>query len=301
MTYPIIVTHPGPFSEAFLQAWCASGRRVAEIWTSKPEKFGSLLQGASIRIRDTGPICDPLPDPHAQADALITFFSLRIIPQRLLDQFGPLAVNIHPALLPYYKGPVSRHALIKDGMADKYGGLTAHVLTQGIDEGPIIAQKPVLLGPKETIPVWEERLALAAAELMVTEVAHYLESDQKAAPQKPGSGCYRSRVEGEFVIDERKSLEEVRILLRQFRGGYVLCRPKGGFSKREKTFVNRFAKVLGPPSGTPAILRFSSIEMDISDARVKLLRPSQIDKLHAKIRHHTLASRARSIGRRAHL
>lgn len=73
----------------------------------------------------------------ASPDILITFGWRRIISEGVIDS-AELAVNIHPAILPDYKGyhPVP-HVLINN---EKYHGITAHLITKAMDAGDIVYQ-----------------------------------------------------------------------------------------------------------------------------------------------------------------
>jgi methionyl-tRNA formyltransferase len=298
---PIFISEPGPLAEAVLRAWLASGRLISEVWTSDPERLSRSLGRNAISFRDIGTPKTPLPDPPPFADTLLTVFTLHIIPPRLIERFGDRAVNLHPALLPFYKGPVPRQAMMKDGKADLYGGVTAHVLQADIDQGPIIAQAPVPLGPKETGPAWEYRLALAAARLLVTDVVAYLDGQVAAVPQDPKKGFYRKRLEREFLIDSEKTTADVKEILSTGRRMSFVCRPVGGFPGRPQTLVNRFGRRVGPPTGKAPVWTPFFAELDLADARVRLLRPSPVDKLTAAIRRHRRVWHARVIGRATHI
>lgn len=286
-------------AEAVLLAWLASGREIAEIWSSEPERLRSSLRQQNIVFRDLGRPKSPLPDPPAIVDTLFTVFTLRIIPPRLIERFGNRAVNFHPALLPFYKGATPRQAMLTEGTAGLHGGITAHVLEVGIDKGPIIAQARVPLAPRETGPAWEYRLARAAARLMVTDVVAFLDGRGTATPQDPDAGFYRHQIPGEFRIDSEKTVAEVEKLLVTGRRTTFVCRPDGGFPDRAQTFVNRFGRRLGPPTGKAAVWTPFRADLDLADARVRLLRPSPGDKIAAAIRRRRIVWQAKAIGRAA--
>ncbi|TKA98468.1 hypothetical protein FAZ78_00715 [Cereibacter changlensis] len=288
-------------AEAVLHAWIASGRQIAEVWSGEPERLGKALGHPHIVFRDIGALRSPLPDAPATADTLFTLFTLRIVPPRLIERFGRRGVNFHPALLPFYKGAVPRLAMLKEEAAGRHGGVTAHVIESGLDEGPIIAQAAVRLGPTETGPAWEDRLALAAARLMVVDVVAFLDGRGRAVPQDPEAGFYRRRIPGEFLIDSQKSVAEAEKILWTGRRTVFVCRPDGGFSGRSHTFVNRFGRRLGPPTGKAAVWTPFRAELDLADGRVSLLRPSPGDKIMAAFRRRRRIRRARSIGRAAQL
>lgn len=71
---------------------------------------------------------------------------MRIMSPVLLDPWAGKIINIHPSLLPIYKGTHTHERALADGA--KVHGCTVHYVTAELDSGPIIAQKevPVLEG-----------------------------------------------------------------------------------------------------------------------------------------------------------
>lgn len=95
------------------------------------------------------------------------------IPQEVIDLF-PLGIfNIHPSLLPKYKGPSPIQYTILNG--EKEGGVTIIKLDDEIDHGPILAQKTVLLDGKETLQYLTEKLFKLGSE-MIEEIVQKIEN-----------------------------------------------------------------------------------------------------------------------------
>ncbi|MGV9002341.1 MAG: methionyl-tRNA formyltransferase [Candidatus Saccharimonadaceae bacterium] len=91
----------------------------------------------------------------------------KIIPQSVIDLFTPGIVNVHPSLLPLYRGPSPIESAILNG--DTETGVTIMQLSAGMDAGPIYSQVTVLLNDTETLPELEPQLAeLGAQQLSVT-------------------------------------------------------------------------------------------------------------------------------------
>lgn len=68
---------------------------------------------------------------------------MRIIGPTLLQAYPWRIVNVHPSLLPAFPGKDAVGQALKYGV--KWTGATVHFVDKGIDTGPIIAQKPVLV------------------------------------------------------------------------------------------------------------------------------------------------------------
>ena len=73
---------------------------------------------------------------------------MRIISKKFLRSFGKNIINIHPSLLPKYKGLDTHLRAIKN--KDKYSGCTVHFVNSKLDSGKIILQKKIKIKKKET-------------------------------------------------------------------------------------------------------------------------------------------------------
>ena len=91
-----------------------------------------------------------------EIDLIVLAGYMRIIGQSLLSYYSNRILNIHPSLLPSFPG---LHG-IKD--AYEYGvkvtGVTVHLVDDGVDTGPIIAQEPVMILPEDTLETLEEKI-----------------------------------------------------------------------------------------------------------------------------------------------
>ena len=73
---------------------------------------------------------------------------LRILQKPMLDAFKNRIVNIHPSLLPAFPGLRAQKQALDQGV--KFTGCTVHFVDEGIDTGPIIAQRVVKIQKNET-------------------------------------------------------------------------------------------------------------------------------------------------------
>lgn len=97
----------------------------------------------------------------------------KIIPQNILDFFEPLGIiNIHPSLLPKYRGPSPIQSAIIDG--EKEAGISLIKLTQQMDAGPLIAQKKILISADDTTLSLEKKLLPQALALLRKYLPLYL-------------------------------------------------------------------------------------------------------------------------------
>lgn len=87
-----------------------------------------------------------------------------IIPQRILDMFPHGIWNIHPSLLPKYKGPSPIQATLLSG--DTTTGVTIIRLDDQIDHGPILAQEEIVLNGDETLTELKHSLFAHGSEMI---------------------------------------------------------------------------------------------------------------------------------------
>ena len=73
---------------------------------------------------------------------------MKILSGDFIKKFKGKILNIHPSLLPKYKGLKTHERVIKN--KEKYSGCTVHLVNSKLDSGKIILQKKVKLSKKET-------------------------------------------------------------------------------------------------------------------------------------------------------
>lgn len=93
---------------------------------------------------------------------------MKILPSEFVAALSPNLINTHPSLLPKYPGA---HA-VRDALADgaKVTGVTIHVVDEGVDTGPHIAQAEVAVLPDETEFELHERIKVVERELLIKTV-----------------------------------------------------------------------------------------------------------------------------------
>lgn len=105
----------------------------------------------------------------------------KIIPSAALaiPKFG--FVNIHPSLLPKYRGPSPVHAAIANGDAET--GVTLMLLDAEVDHGPLLAQERVEIPPAVTRSELDAFLAERGAQLLARTLPKYLAGRTAPQPQ----------------------------------------------------------------------------------------------------------------------
>ena len=90
---------------------------------------------------------------------------MRVLTPELLRAFPGRVVNIHPSLLPAFPGVNAQRQAFEHGV--KVTGCTVHFVDEGVDSGPIIAQRAVEIRPSDTVATLSERIHVAEHELFV--------------------------------------------------------------------------------------------------------------------------------------
>ena len=89
----------------------------------------------------------------------------KIIPQEIIDKFEGKLYNIHPSLLPKYRGPSPLQQQILDGVTDT--GVTIIKMDALMDHGPIVAVAHDTIRPDDTAVTLGERLFSLGADLIL--------------------------------------------------------------------------------------------------------------------------------------
>ena len=117
----------------------------------------------------------------------------RILPGSLLGIPARGFVNLHFSLLPAYRGAAPVQRALIDGSPET--GVTVIVLTEGMDEGPILAARRVAIDPEETAGELGERLAALGAPLLVEAVRSYVAGRLDPVPQDDSLATYAPKID----------------------------------------------------------------------------------------------------------
>lgn len=97
---------------------------------------------------------------------------MRILSDDFVERWAGRMVNIHPSLLPKYPGLNTHSQAIDAG--DRFGGCSVHIVTPGVDEGPVLAQTPVAIVPGDTAETLAERVRFAEHQLYPATLAAFV-------------------------------------------------------------------------------------------------------------------------------
>lgn len=145
-------------------------RHGIEVW--QPKKINEIVDKVS-----------QFPDP---VGVLVSFG--KIVPQSIIDLFEPGIINVHPSLLPIYRGPSPIESAIKNG--DSNTGISIMKLDAKMDAGPVYTQTLVALNGTENRPRLYEKLADLGARELVANLPGIVSGEIEAVPQDDNSAVY---------------------------------------------------------------------------------------------------------------
>jgi len=126
-----------------------------------------------------------------------------IIPQKVIDIFKYKIINIHPSILPKYRGSSPIQACLLNG--DRYTGVTLMQINDQMDAGPIISQYKVKLKGKETFPILKDYLSDLGATIMLDALPYYISKEILPKEQNHKKASYTEKIQktdGEVKLDD---------------------------------------------------------------------------------------------------
>lgn len=152
-------------------------------------------------------------------DLLVVSIYDRILPPEVLA-LAPLGgLNIHPSLLPRWRGPAPVARAILSGEGET--GLTFHLMDEGVDTGPILAQCRIPVLPDDTLLTVFDRMANAAPAVLLEAIAGHAAGTLRPLTQE-GAGSAAPRIT--FEEGHLDWTAPVTQLLRMIRA----CHPQPG-------------------------------------------------------------------------
>lgn len=282
---------PGRFSARTLWGCLEAGHEVCEFWYAakssrrlwKSDRLlgrwnpdwsvAAALAKGRISTRPVGVLRkDPQLWQRARelnADLLVSAEFSYVVPPEMLQLFPERAINLHPTLLPEFRGPCPIVWMLYQQAVERCGGVTLHLMNPELDDGPIIAQIRTPWNSKG-FRHWEADLGQAAHSLMIKHLPEFLRGRISPTLQPSGSGSYYRGLKSEqLVIDSSLPAKRVHHLLETI-GSFLSLRVQLG-SRLLK--VARFDRVIASaPTGCPPRVGPLRIELDVLDARVSLRR-----------------------------
>ncbi|MBU2495105.1 MAG: methionyl-tRNA formyltransferase [Candidatus Omnitrophota bacterium] len=139
----------------------------------------------------------------------------QMLEKTVLEISGKGVFNIHPSLLPRYRGaaPVE-HAILN---REQETGVTIIAVTRRMDAGPILTQRKVAIRPDEDTPALSGRLAKIGAELAADGLRQVENGTAVLTPQAENTATYAAKItKRDGLIDWNKDATEIAAKVRAF-------------------------------------------------------------------------------------
>jgi len=163
-----------------LAAIVYSGIPVAHLVTDNPEAgalkiaydhdiYWSIVQKDSSREAWGARLVEVIGDP----DLIVCAGFMRILPSNVCEEYQGKIINLHPSLLPAYKGTTRAIQEAYEDGSTEYG-VTIHHVTETVDDGEIIAQEAFTVEPDCTLDEIESMVHSLEHRLLPSTIKHLL-------------------------------------------------------------------------------------------------------------------------------
>ena len=123
-----------------------------------------------------------------QPDVIVVAAYGKILPQAVLDIPKHGCLNIHPSLLPRWRGATPIPAAILAG--DDFTGVTIMQMAAGVDNGPVVVQAKVPVSPQDNTGLLTEKLSLVSARLLQDVLVRWMQGEFAPRPQDDALATY---------------------------------------------------------------------------------------------------------------
>jgi methionyl-tRNA formyltransferase len=212
LSKPIVFFGTEEFSLVALQGLIDAGFFIAAVVTKPDTKKGrghKIVPPAvkTLAIKHNIPVWQPtnLRDITESVIALgqpigVLVSYGKIIPQSIIDLFTPGIVNVHPSLLPAYRGPSPIESAILNG--DTQTGVSIMHLSARMDAGPVYAQQTVPLVGTETATDLYSKLGSVGTDMLVNLLPGITDGTNLPTPQNENDASYCKLIQkSDGIID----------------------------------------------------------------------------------------------------
>lgn len=272
------------FGKSVLEAFLARGDEVAGVFCA-PEKPGARPDPLRLAAEERGLRLFQLPNlksPAAEGalraldvDLAVMAYVLQFAPQAFVNIPKHGTIQYHPSLLPKYRGPSSINWPVIKGETET--GLTIFRPTDGLDEGPVILQKRVAIGPDDTLgTVYFDHLFPLGVEAMLEAADLVVAGRHTETVQDEDEASYEGWCrDAEARINWNAHLDFVHDLVRGCDPAPGAWTTVGGqklllFESRKHP-VRRFGDVAGKP-GTIAAVGEETLSIAVQGGAIEIGR-----------------------------
>lgn len=179
-----------------------------------------------------------------EPDLMITASYGQLIPKKILDIPKKGALNVHPSLLPKYRGSSPVQAALLRG--EKETGITIILMDEKMDHGKIVSQSKFEIPEKSTLESLKKELSDRGAELLIETIPKWMEGKIEASAQDDSSATYTKKIKKEDgKINWQNTAEEIERKIRAFYpwpGAFTKAEVEEGTEKKIKILKSSVMK-----------------------------------------------------------
>ncbi len=191
----VMLSGSGTNLQAIIDAIAAGqvNAEIVSVVSSRPDAFGiRRAEAAGIPVLVLNRAVYAVPEAAdalivenmraAGAEYLVRAGYMRKLTPAVLSAYPDRVLNLHPALLPSFKGAHAIQDAWEAGV--KVTGITVHLANEDYDKGPIVAQQAVEVREDDTIETLEERIHQAEHQLYPAVIAAIAEGRMSLDAQR---------------------------------------------------------------------------------------------------------------------
>ena len=161
------------------------GRKVV----APPVKQAAMARGLPVLQPKTLRQPEVIEELKALAPTVIVVAAYgQILPSEVLAIPPRGCLNVHPSLLPKYRGAAPIAGAILAG--EEETGVTIMLMDEGMDTGPILAQRRLMIEPEDTTESLSRKLARLGADLLIETLPRWLRGEIAPQPQDDSRATY---------------------------------------------------------------------------------------------------------------
>jgi methionyl-tRNA formyltransferase len=150
----------------------------------------TVAQPASLRgVEVAGELAGLRPD------VMVVAAFGQVLPRSVLDVPGYGCINIHPSLLPRFRGASPVAAAILGG--DEFTGVSVMLMDEGLDTGPVLARAQIPISPWDTAGSLGGKLSRIGAQLMLEVLPRWVKGELTPSPQEEAEATYSAPISKE--------------------------------------------------------------------------------------------------------
>jgi methionyl-tRNA formyltransferase len=250
------------FALAALRRLVAAGHEIACVYSQPPAPRGrgqalrpspvqAFAEAEGLLVRTPASMRDPAEIAAFQAldlDAACVVAFGQILPAAVLEAPRLGSFNLHGSLLPRWRGaaPIQRAIMAGDALT----GVQVMRMTEGLDEGPVLASETVRIGPLDTAGTVFDRMAPVGAELLARTLVDIEAGEAVETPQSAEGITYAKKIGPKVarIAWEKPGAEIDRKIrgLSPFPGAWFLLPTEKG-PVRVKALLSAYEDADGPP------------------------------------------------------